>query len=337
MMKFPKCTSNRRIEGVITPGIIRNGDYFLTEFSIYEDGIIDCWGSLDFPLLKKKLRSKWVVPNIPEKELLTFSMIGQIQVLDANWAFKNEKQYFNFVKSIVKELNPSMENLFDMKGSDTFLPKGSNLPTAKLMRMRPEIFKESMDIFSGPVNGMSFKHFMKKNRKYYFVQSTIFEDESVIVSGMPEEQLFELSEFKNKLINRDEFEFPKTDDRIVINNLVEFTAGTVYWYLKDSSMLQNFESTLRELKGEPSLVQICVNLFDEYKANPTKENLKKLRAGYESVPEHERMFCGDQDTKDVPIRIALYGESELEKWSHWQLAKEQGLPLPSIKVPKTIN
>jgi hypothetical protein len=31
--------------------------------------------------------------------------------------------------------------------------------------------------------------------------------------------------------------------------------------------------------------------------------------------------------------MIIYGEKEIENWSHWQFAKRQGIePLPSIKV-----
>ena len=59
-----------------------------------------------------------------------------------------------------------------------------------------------------------------------------------------------------------------------------------------------------------------------------------LRAAYEAVPEHHRMYVGDMDTKDVAVRMIIYGEQEIEGWSHRLVARARGLPLPTIRVPK---
>jgi hypothetical protein len=43
------------------------------------------------------------------------------------------------------------------------------------------------------------------------------------------------------------------------------------------------------------------------------------------------------DTKDVPIRMIIYGKQELENWSHRIVARELGAsPLPTISVPDVI-
>jgi hypothetical protein len=40
------------------------------------------------------------------------------------------------------------------------------------------------------------------------------------------------------------------------------------------------------------------------------------------------------DVKDIPIRVAIYGDGEIEGWSHYQLAKHLGTELPTIDVPR---
>jgi len=40
------------------------------------------------------------------------------------------------------------------------------------------------------------------------------------------------------------------------------------------------------------------------------------------------------DTKDVAVRMILYGDQEIENWSHWIASRERGEPLPAITVPK---
>lgn len=46
------------------------------------------------------------------------------------------------------------------------------------------------------------------------------------------------------------------------------------------------------------------------------------------------MYVGDMDTKDIEVRMIIYGDQEIENWSHYKLAKERGEALPTIIVPK---
>ena len=34
------------------------------------------------------------------------------------------------------------------------------------------------------------------------------------------------------------------------------------------------------------------------------------------------MYCGDMDTKDIPIRMILCGMDEIKNWSHYQAAEQ---------------
>ena len=75
--------------------------------------------------------------------------------------------------------------------------------------------------------------------------------------------------------------------------------------------------------------------YQNYMAEPSTKAMETLRQRYEAVPEHLRMYCGDMDTKDIPIRMILYGKGEIEHWSHYQAARELGEELPSINIPES--
>ena len=64
------------------------------------------------------------------------------------------------------------------------------------------------------------------------------------------------------------------------------------------------------LRGEPGSRRRCLEHFELYKANPGVEQREALRRAYEAVPEHFRMYCGDMDSKDWPIRRVLYGSED---------------------------
>lgn len=61
----------RTVDGVRIPGtwrhvFIRNGRYFLTDLSIYADGLVDCWGLVTLEEFEEKLRSGWVATDLPD-------------------------------------------------------------------------------------------------------------------------------------------------------------------------------------------------------------------------------------------------------------------------------
>ena len=91
---------------------------------------------------------------------------------------------------------------------------------------------------------------------------------------------------------------------------------------------------MRDLNGQPSSIDICREAHQNYISNPTIENRKKLKISYENVPDHQKMYVGDMDMKDIEVRMIIYGENEIENWSHYQVAKSLGKPLPTIEITK---
>ena len=56
-----------RIEGTWRHIFIKNGrQYFLTDLKIYADGMIDCWGLINFATFREKVTSGWVATSFPQ-------------------------------------------------------------------------------------------------------------------------------------------------------------------------------------------------------------------------------------------------------------------------------
>lgn len=53
-----------------------------------------------------------------------------------------------------------------------------------------------------------------------------------------------------------------------------------------------------------------------------------------AVDWSQRHYLGDMDTYDIPIRIILYGDQEVEAWSHFIAARASGKEPPVISVPR---
>jgi len=57
--------NGKRIIGCQVPAFISNGGYHLIDLGIYQDGIIDCWGLVDFEGFKEKVAAGWVTAEVP--------------------------------------------------------------------------------------------------------------------------------------------------------------------------------------------------------------------------------------------------------------------------------
>ncbi len=88
------------------------------------------------------------------------------------------------------------------------------------------------------------------------------------------------------------------------------------------------------LAGAPMTLKLCRQAYESYLEKPTPTHREALRKAYEQVPEHLRRYVGNMDTRDTAVRMILYGEQELEGWSHYQVAQARGEELPSITLPK---
>lgn len=98
-------------------------------------------------------------------------------------------------------------------------------------------------------------------------------------------------------------------DLVVIQGKTNYQDGRLMfvhkWITKESFKMEVLDAIDRSL-GNESAASICYKAFEKYQAEPTDENLKRLRIAYGNVPQHKRLYIlGDQDLKDGPIRGVL--------------------------------
>jgi hypothetical protein len=119
-----------------------------------------------------------------------------------------------------------------------------------------------------------------------------------------------------------------------ISFLADFNAKDVKAFIREDEFLKEVIDEIAALNGQPTSSDICCQAYKEFQETKTEEARAKLKAAYEAVPEHNRRYVlHDMDVKDIPIRMIIYGEDEIEKWSHRIASKHLGLkPLPTIKV-----
>lgn len=332
-MNLSSICRTKEIRGFEFPGIIHNGGYFLTNLQVFADGLVNCWEMVDLPMFERKLGQGWVVTSIPEGAFLSIHGMGSVQVVSPDWEY-TPKSIVKFVREVVKELNPRMENLYDCHGRDTEEVNGVRYAAVSMDNPRPWKTDQPISPLVRGMFGGSLHHFMLRDGVYHLVAVHLFKDDSVIIYGAGEPEVMSWGDLLVLLEQQDKLSFPEAGCSIRIDRLVSFTAGEWNYRVDYHELTAEFHDLHNRVHGRPGAIQECMMAFRRYNGEQTPKTLMELREKYEAVPEHLRMYCGDMDVKDIPIRMVLYGEREIENWSHYQVAKARGENLPSIEIPK---
>lgn len=324
----------KTLKGVYVPAIIDNMSYFYTKLQVYEDGLVDAWELLDLDLFQRKLQSGKVKVTIPDGEDISIHHLGAWEVTQGQWNF-DVRTFFDYIVSVVKSLNPEMQNLHNCHGQTT--KKLGNINTSILgMGNGKPYTLEGHEYFPKKTIGDDFSVFIKTDEDCYSLANLcVFTNGSLQASGIAEILTFDLDELKSLVSDEKIITTPKAGSKITIHELGSFITGKCRYSVDIKEVVLEVEETLKKLQGKKTASELCYQLYQEFCESPTEEIKEQLKAAYEKIPEHLRMYVlGDQDRKDIPVRIAIYGEDEIKKWSHYAIAEELGEELPSIDAPK---
>jgi hypothetical protein len=111
--------------------------------------------------------------------------------------------------------------------------------------------------------------------------------------------------------------------------LGRFTAVRVENGVAEAELVKEVADLIDELNGRPTASHRCREALRAYQESPSEERKEVLRAAYEAVPSHRRIFLGDQDAKDWPIRRIL----EPEKLKDLLAVSDKAVSVaPSVKA-----
>ena len=321
------------VPGIVVPGFINNGgDYYFTEVDIFADGVVDAWGAVDLDFLGRKFEEGWISPIVPDGEEMSIHDVVQGEVTAGQWSH-DASGYHERILEGMRQLNPSMSDLVSFEGEDVEIREGIRYAKIGVTEASPIQQAATGD---SPA-GKSRYAFIHEDGQVYLTSIRIYADGMIDVHPrFGEERLVDLDEFK-RLVRKNTVSVTVADgSTIEIDTLGRFEINEVYSYVKRKSHFVNeVIATIDEMKGEQTAVQKCREAFEVYLDKPTMQNKELLKQAYEAVPGHHRMYVGDMDTKDVPIRMVIYGDDEIEGWSHRMVARSQGdEELPTIEVPK---
>ena len=288
--------------GKAIPAFIHNGSYFLSTVDVYADGAINCWGFVDLPLFRGKLAEGWVVPGAKVGGTLSIHNLGQATVAAAQWDL-TPSDIENEVVTALRELNPTMEGLLDMKGTATEMRDGVRYAKLGLGNGKPYRFSPAgeqagteLPVFEAVADGFRLRRWLI----YADGQSQLGSGGELLPLEAPG-QLFEEGRLTLAV---------PEGSWILLDGLGHFQAGEGYWYIKPAERIREALNLLDQLNGGPGAIRRCRDAHEAYEADPGETNREALRRAYEAVPEHLRLYCGDMDSKDWPIRHILYGDED---------------------------
>lgn len=318
--------------GVAVPAFICNGDHFFTEIEVYSDGLFECWGSVDLDFLARKIRDGWISPRVPAGSKVSIHEVMNATVSSCEWTFDAEA-FHEHLLNCLAQLNPKRQGLYDFEGEEVELRGKVRYAKVGYMQGAPQ---RHVDSGENP-RGASRPALVLHEGDTYLTMLRVYADGQIDVHPcVGQERLVSLGEFES-MVEIGEIAASVPDGTVVhIDSLGRMIVQDTWPFVRQpSDLVIEVSDTIGTLNGEQSLIEVCQAAFGAYLKNPTAAAKDHLKTCYEAIPEHRRMYVGDMDTRDVPVRMALYGDQEQEKWLHRIVARAIGeQDLPTIDVPR---
>jgi hypothetical protein len=290
--------------GFAIPAFINNWQYHLVTVDVYSDGAIDAWGVIDRNLFEQKLRQGWIWPQPPDGGRISVHNLGACDCTNSKWLLSREV-FRELIHDRIRTLNPNMANLIDMKGSDTEIRGKVKYAKLSLPNKRP--YRRAPN--GSDIEGKCIPAFLKLDgTSYRLTNLFIYSDGQTTIGsdGQPAAADSLLGAIESGQLTTS----VSDDSEVVVDGLGSFSPANGRWRIKPSERIREIQGLFAEFRGEPHPVQGCRRAFDEHVKAPSAESIAKLRTSYEAVPEHLRMYCGDMDSKDYPIRRIIYGDGK---------------------------
>lgn len=302
-----KVYRKQRIEGVTVPAIIKNGQYFWHNMAVYEDGVVSCWEKTDLSEVPQKLASGKISVSVPDGQGLSVFHCCYLNIESAKWNF-DSKSYYNFIKQTVKNLNPEMANIY--KTTDREKEKWKKHRVGFIADPMP--FKLAGAMGYRIVNGSKMNIFLRESGKITLTVLSCYEDATFSVDGLGEEYLT-IDDIERLFAEKTLCAAPKSGENVTFGVLgtAKITTNPDI-AVSDKDKLEEIRNASLAAQNKPDALDRCRDAYFAYLVYPVDFYKEKLREAYEAVPEHQRCYLGDMDTRDSDYRRILYTDEKRE-------------------------
>lgn len=288
-------------EGIEIPGILYNTSYHFKRIAIYEDGIIGCGHMCDLKGLREDLRIKRVLPSIPDGRALYIFGIGAYEIEDANWKY-DEESFYVHVEETLRSINPELENTFELTEREEMRWRRRGISFANI----PEPFRlrgsYGYDLFDGDSRNTFYRD---EDGKLYLSALTVYGDKSFQIEHLGE-KLFQLDDILSMIEDRRLYATPAVGERLFIEDLGDMSLRLSMEEIGPKERMKEVSQWCRRVAGEGDVYRDCLQAYHEYLVNPSEWNRRRLKDAYEAVPEYERMYLGDMETRDYDFQRIIY-------------------------------
>lgn len=294
------------VEGLTVPAIIHNSQFFWHNMAVYEDGTISCWDKVDLDDVPEVLKRGWLSVSIPDGKSISVYGACSIELTRGKWSFTNES-YFKFIKDTVRSMNPEMSNIY--KTPEREREKWERLrinftasPTYCKVIEKPFCYER--------IKADDTNVFLRVDGALTVSALYAYADESFGVDGLEKTFTFDEIErlFKDKTLQA----VPKDGEIISFGALGIAECRSCFSRVKLKEKLREIENKSLKVQGKPDAHELCLRAYHDYLTEPSDFYRERLREAYEAVPEHERCFLGDMDTRDSDFRRILYSNEKRE-------------------------
>lgn len=295
-----KVYRTQQVEGMEIPGIIHNSSYFLVQLSVYEDGVVGCWHKSDLEQFREDLRKGWVVPAVPIGESLSIHHLGSFPIVDAHWCH-DTKGFHRYVSDCVKKLNPEMKNLW--RATPRELEKWDKHRVSWSATATP--CKLTSELGYNLADGASCNLFYRKNETLFLTTLTAYNDKSLSI-GQGGERFYTLVEINAMFADGTLCTQPQEQEWVTVDGLGKLLFGTPNYIVDVVEKQKMVSELLKKVADEQTAQDLCIEAYYEYLTYPGDWSREELRKAYEAVPEHERIYLGDMDSRDSDFQRILY-------------------------------
>lgn len=305
--------------------------YHFADIQVYSDGLISCWEMVDLPMFKDKLNKNWVVISIPDGQAISIFSLGHWIIEKGEWTYSKDS-FYDYVHSLVKRLNPTLENLHNYNGNNSKVVGKANVAKHFIPTPKPYYYDDPNSVLPKRVSGEKFHVFYRNDDgKTYLAELSIYQSGQIEITSLPVKKTFKFDNIKELINNGQLTTELKVGELITILGLGSFTI--VSGEGVDITFKYNeFVDKYNELSGKENSIAKCARIFEEYKQNPTTRLRLELKDAYEVVPEHQRIFVGNMDTKDYEVRQIIYGDIIKKEWED-----DYGYEYPYDDMPKPVD
>ena len=149
------------------------------------------------------------------------------------------------------------------------------------------------------IRGIGLSAFIH-NGGYYQTIIGVFEDGKINCWG-----LVNFEEFKNKVARGWVVtEVPK--GAMIGCHHLYYGNSTLEFYIEIDEFVKEVEDTIDRLQDKQTVAETCIQAFARFLTLPTEENKSSLRAAYNAIPKHLRIYVlGDMGGEDYALRWCI--------------------------------